>query len=556
MLTDMSKKSLEILNNPTPFHRAISLFESNDVKLVRESFELFYALTQSGNLVAPFYLKDMLDSGRVEANTIEKLMAVSALTAVSGKADTVNSVTATATTAAVDIQPNISALTIFTEALTERLQSIPNSIHADYYLKASKVIQKLEGIATLKAKVKKTLLEELESLLPMASNAALFFLKVIELKNGTVKFEKNLRIKLENCIDITVIYKLKVLGLLPPVLELEYVQIEKFAMLAYPLNSTHKVPNTAAALERLIFQMKPEREFRKSAWGLQAALMGSTELQRGYGYTAKTEGEKDHWFECAAVSGDCFSQMKVGTAAYHQQGTFKLDKHKARKYTEIGLNNAKEKDYKEYPNTCRDAILVMAYLWMRGEGGLDCDVVKGFMQFKKADEQAGGSFYSAFNLGLFYEEGRIGLSKNHKLAAEYYEKAISLAGSDLKNMEVHSRVASLYSKGEHGLLQNDNKAADHFKIAMTSDLHALTFYGLFLYRGRGVVKNEKEGLNLLKLAAEQQSYKACFQLLRILYRENPGLALTVDEIKQYLETFALYSSRVSFLLWHVLSKTR
>jgi TPR repeat protein len=118
--------------------------------------------------------------------------------------------------------------------------------------------------------------------------------------------------------------------------------------------------------------------------------------------------------------------------------------------------------------------------------------------YKLAADQ--GDAIGQANLGVFYEQGRGGLSKDDREAARLYKLA-----ADQGNATAQVNLAGLYVNAGGGLTQDDREAVRLTNLAADQgSAIAQAYLGFFYEQGRGgLPKDDGEAGRLYKLAADQ-----------------------------------------------------
>jgi TPR repeat protein len=450
----MSKIDIEAARKFSPFHNAVGFYEE---KKSKEALPLFLLLSERGNLAAHFYLRDLLttENPPQKAQILKELM--------------------------------------------ERLSCTPKNSNADDWLKASKLIQSLNDTnQKIKPKVRKNLLAQLASLLPLAGNAALFFLEHESLAQDKVLTEKVM-----TCCDLSLLCHLKSNAKLPSFLEGEWAIIEKFSSLA-SAGKESQIPSQLGLLEAMLYRTT-QAKTRKSIWLKQAAIFGFKDLQLFYALPGNEE--QNQWLECAAISGHIEAQMKLALNHFKGDDGFKIDKTKTKKYLDIIINNP---EAKKNVNLHFECMSIMGALYEAGEGGLPQNEATAFQYFSQAATYAEKNKLDEkrivilvqllFKLGYFYENGLGNLVRNYKIAADYYEHALKTVDNQRVKNIIHKKLFSLYQEGGFQLNKDDKIALSHLvAAAFKGDFGAAMklFIRFFVNKEKDLTLEQLEALLLL-----------------------------------------------------------
>ena len=156
----------------------------------------------------------------------------------------------------------------------------------------------------------------------------------------------------------------------------------------------------------------------------------------------------------------------------------------------------------------------MAWLSIYGNGEPQ-DMQKGMRMMERAANA--GNSYAQASLGWIYREGYGGISKNHKVAFDWYIKA---AVQDYANAE--SSVGYLYREGL-GVDRDYVKSLDFYrKAALKGDVNAMGSVGYALQNGFGADVNFEEARYWYEKAVEKNDPYS-LSALAWLYREGKGV---------------------------------
>jgi len=133
-----------------------------------------------------------------------------------------------------------------------------------------------------------------------------------------------------------------------------------------------------------------------------------------------------------------------------------------------------------------------------GRGGLTKNDVEAARLFKLAAAQ--GDVHAQVNLGAFYSNGRGGLPKDEAEALRLYRLAAAKGDARAQN-----NIGVYYQNGRAGLAKDDREAVRYYKLsADQGDVAGQNNLGFFHENGRGgLSKNDVEAARLYKLAADK-----------------------------------------------------
>lgn len=157
----------------------------------------------------------------------------------------------------------------------------------------------------------------------------------------------------------------------------------------------------------------------------------------------------------------------------------------------------------------------MAWLAIYGNGEPQ-DMQKGMRMMERA--ATAGNAYAQASLGWIYREGYGGISKNHKVAFDWYMKA---ALQDYANAQ--ASIGYLYREGL-GVERDPVKSLDFYrKAALQGDVNAMGSVGYALQNGLGADVNFEEARYWYEKAVEKNDAYS-LSALAWLYREGKGVA--------------------------------
>lgn len=195
-----------------------------------------------------------------------------------------------------------------------------------------------------------------------------------------------------------------------------------------------------------------------------------------------------------AETGHSQSQFFLGRCYARGEGV-KQDWSEAKKWYELSANNG---DYKAQNN--------LAVIYLDGNG-VDVDYKQARHWFEKALEK--NKTYPNIGIGMIC----IKESGDYKTAVKYFKEAEKAGGQEI--IAAYSNLALIYADEKSGIL-NYKKAVSYFKKAadLNDDFSQYSLGTLYL-EGKGVKKDEKEGIKWLNLAKNNGSKEAAELLEKI-----------------------------------------
>ena len=159
-----------------------------------------------------------------------------------------------------------------------------------------------------------------------------------------------------------------------------------------------------------------------------------------------------------------------------------------------------------------------------GKGGLTKDGAKAVEWYQKAAEA--GNARAMNSLGVCYARGKGGLTEDKAKAVGWYQKAAEAGSADAMH-----NLGCRYDYGRGGLTKDEAKAVEWYqKAAEAGSADAMDSLGVCYALGRGgLTKDEAEAAEWYKKAAEAGSADAMHSL-GIYYKLGKG-GLTKDEAK-------------------------
>lgn len=172
---------------------------------------------------------------------------------------------------------------------------------------------------------------------------------------------------------------------------------------------------------------------------------------------------------------------------------------------------------------CVEAMVNLGAIYAEGAQSEKEKALALFMRAVEAEDPVGMR-----NVGYLHALG-IGVPKDKKLAAEWYERA-ALKG----NARAQCNLGVLYAYG-NGVPQNYEKAAYwYMRSAENGYSRAQTNLGVLLVQGKGI---EKDHLAAAYWFARSQSPRALYNLA-LLYQEGDGVPPNPDEARRLIESSA------------------
>ena len=132
-----------------------------------------------------------------------------------------------------------------------------------------------------------------------------------------------------------------------------------------------------------------------------------------------------------------------------------------------------------------------------GKGGLTKDEAKAVEWYQKAAEA--GDTYAMYNLGYAYAYGKRGLTKDEDKAVEWYKKAAEAGNANAMNS-----LGLCYEYGKGGLRKDETKAVEWYqKAAEAGNATAMFNLGIcYKYGQGGLTKDEVKAVEWYRKAAE------------------------------------------------------
>ena len=144
-----------------------------------------------------------------------------------------------------------------------------------------------------------------------------------------------------------------------------------------------------------------------------------------------------------------------------------------------------------------EAICNLGICYEYGKGGLTKDEVKAVEWYQKAAEA--GNATAMNNLGICYEYGQGGLTKDEIKAVEWYQKA-----AEAGEATAMCNLGICYQYGQGGLTKDETKAVEWYqKAAEAGDARAMSGLGYAYEYGKGgLTKDEDKAVEWYRKAAE------------------------------------------------------
>lgn len=162
-----------------------------------------------------------------------------------------------------------------------------------------------------------------------------------------------------------------------------------------------------------------------------------------------------------------------------------------------------------------DSQILVGYLYLYGEQGVERDYKKALKYYTKAAEQ--NDKIAVNNLGSLYYSG-IGTKRDSRKAAELFQKA-----SDLGNSEASVNLAFIYLTGM-GMTPNYQKAVELFGVAADEGNPTAKFMlGYSYYKGFIVKKDLRYAFSLIRDAASVSKYDGAQYVLAKMYENGEGV---------------------------------
>ena len=160
-----------------------------------------------------------------------------------------------------------------------------------------------------------------------------------------------------------------------------------------------------------------------------------------------------------------------------------------------------------------------------GKGGLTKDETKAVEWYQKAAEK--GNARAMHNLGVCYEYGKGGLTEDTSKAVEWYKKATEAGNAGAMN-----NLGVCYEYGRGGLTKDEAKAVEWYKkAAEAGNTGAMNNLGVcYKYGKGGLTKDEAKAVEWYKKAAEAGNATAMHNL-GVYYEYGKGGGLTKDTSK-------------------------
>ena len=154
----------------------------------------------------------------------------------------------------------------------------------------------------------------------------------------------------------------------------------------------------------------------------------------------------------------------------------------------------------------------------------DFSLLAPILMYRRAAEM--GDLDAMRNLGVYYEYGKGGLTKDEAKAVEWYKKA-----AEAGNAKAMYGLGYCYFNGRGGLTKDETKAVEWYqKAAEAGNARAMCNLGNFYEYGKGgLTKDEAKAVEWYQKAAEAGYARAMYTLGKC-YEDGKG-GLTKDETK-------------------------
>lgn len=251
-----------------------------------------------------------------------------------------------------------------------------------------------------------------------------------------------------------------------------------------------------------------------------------------------------HWYQKAADLGDPEAQNSLGEIYLYGAEGIEEDESKALKLFKL----ASDKNLNGALKNLGDCYY---YGWGTDEDFNEC--LKWYV--KAADE---GDDEAMVKVGLCHKNGE-GVLKNFKKAEEWFTKA----KIKTNNAGAINYLGLIYEEGGFGITKNQAKAVRFYKEAAFLGYPAAQYnYGLSLINGEGVSENVDEGLDWIQKAADQNE-KVAIDYLKSLDEEDSAgeddlnvddYSLLDDEYKPKEKSKSIWCKWQTYLYLGILCK--
>jgi len=177
-----------------------------------------------------------------------------------------------------------------------------------------------------------------------------------------------------------------------------------------------------------------------------------------------------------------------------------------------------------YENNYMESCNNIAILYMLGKSGVN----KNYKRAKKLFERSCylNSAKGCMGLGDIYKDG-YGVEVNKSIAAHYYEKACACSELDENTYKACLNSALIYYH-----LGKYNKAKKLLEITCNNIKSACAYLGMLFYKGKGIEKDIKKGLILLKKSCDNNFSFACYNLGVIYLKDVKDYTKAIDYLKK------------------------
>jgi len=157
-------------------------------------------------------------------------------------------------------------------------------------------------------------------------------------------------------------------------------------------------------------------------------------------------------------------------------------------------------------------------------GARDFQLLAPILMYRRAAEM--GDPKGMYKLGVCYEDGKGGITKDEAKAVEWYQKA-----AEAGDAAAMCNLGNCYEYGKGGLTKGEAKAVEWYqKAAEAGNATAMLNLGRFYYNGQGgLTKDDVQAVVWWRKAAEAGDATAMFKL-GVCYEARVGM-LTKDEAK-------------------------
>lgn len=186
-----------------------------------------------------------------------------------------------------------------------------------------------------------------------------------------------------------------------------------------------------------------------------------------------------------------------------------------------------------------DAQLVLGYVYLYGENGVQQDFDKAFHYYELAAAQ--NDSVALNNLGSLYFNG-IGTAVDYRKATELFAQAAQ-NGSD----DAAVNLAFIYLSGDSGRKHAKEAVKLFEKAANNGNNTAKFMWGYANYQGFGMPKNYYKAIEMIRQAAEAEFDEAQY-ILGLMYMKGLGVAQNYGNAVRYLRLAAAQGNMDAMML--------